>query len=215
MGQIVGIAGERPRLVIEAPFIQSVSFTSPSVTLTTRASAASMSTPINPLDTNEFDVAYLHISNKPKRGSTTAQSVQLELRFSRGDEILYEIAARWSDTSQSVGYESTQTPHQRDLSPNGLRHRFDIAAKFPNTDQCYAVNDENRYIGWEARPLGKNPVTVEVTAQGANVETLISRWRLTHDGIEGSLHLEPTSGSTTRIGRVALRASRRIQERWG
>ena len=138
---------DRPRLVIEAKRIEKVSIPEPTGGVTSTAST-SASTTIHMTSMTSlgrvFDIAYLHVCN---RGSRAAEAVHLRLRYLRDDECLFEFPARWSDTPQDVGYESTQTPHQRDLAANEMRHKFDVAAKFPHANQCYAINDESRFIG--------------------------------------------------------------------
>jgi hypothetical protein len=76
------------------------------------------------------------------------------------------------------GFESTQRPDQETLEANGVDNKFDVAAKFHDQDQCYAINDGSRYVGWQEFPLGHDPVTVEAIAQRSNVKEIVSRWTL-------------------------------------
>lgn len=212
VGLLTGTRRERPRLFIGNPVMEDVSLLVPDpnpAVLTTSASAA-----ITPMTQSEtFKVAYLNVRNQPKQGNQRAEAVHVRLRYLRDGKCLYDLPGRWSFTDQTRGFESTQRPDQETLEANGVDNKFDVAAKFYDQDQCHAINDRSRYIGWQEFPLGHDPVTVEVIAQGSNVKATVSRWTLSHDGLEGSLQLDRLD-APGRLGRLALRLAGRVERRW-
>jgi hypothetical protein len=173
---LVGATRERPRLVIGNPLVEQATIREVSGLTTTTSASATTMTPRQPSGSPERSedpyFIYLHVWNQPRSGSRMAQGVHVILEYFGSDmtPIYPAISARWSHTPQGVGYETTRRASQEDLLPNGVQHQFDVAVKHVQDDECYAMNDENRYkapTDMRFRPLGSD-VVVKATAQGAN-----------------------------------------------
>jgi hypothetical protein len=189
--------GSTPRLIVKDPLIhewnlnprlESPGFFSSDMVVTVVSGTGT------PDDGREkIQVAHLHLSNEPKakKSKEKAEDVNLSIRYSREDSELLTLNGRWSTDDQRLPFELTQRASERTLAPNGNPERCDIAYKYVDDDECFAIDDTVRFHpnDWRKYPLGNGPVDVEVTARQSGEEPVVTRWRLTHDGPGGSLHL--------------------------
>jgi hypothetical protein len=149
-----------------------------------------------PVDGRErIHVVQLNVSNTPvlRKSKEKAEGVYLSIRYLRDEVTLHTLNGRWSTDDQNLHRESAQRASQKIIDPNGNPEVCDIACKFLDDDQCYAIDDTLRFHpgGWRQYPLGTGPVEVELTANQSGYDPVVTRWLLTHDGPGGEPHLEP------------------------
>jgi hypothetical protein len=134
------------------------------------------------------------VTNEPinKKSKQKAENVTLSIRYLRDGEEIMTRDGRWSGDSQLNPFEWSQRASERTIAPNLNPERFDVAIKYPEDDQCFAMDDTVRFHqdDWRKYPLGNGPVEIEVTARQSGEEPVVTRWRLTHGGPGGSLHLD-------------------------
>ncbi len=192
------LRGSAPRLVVANPLIhewnlnpqlETQGFTSGDFIIT---SVSGTGTPND--GRQKITVAHLYLSNEPvyKKSKQNAEGVNLSIRYIPQDLEAFTLNGRWSTDDQRLPFELTQRASERTLAPNGNPERCDIACKYVNDDQCFAIDDTVRFHpnDWRKYPLGNGPVEIEVTARQSGEEPVVTRWRLTHDGPGGSLHLD-------------------------
>jgi hypothetical protein len=137
---------------------------------------------------------HLHVTNEPvnKRSKQKAEAVTLSIRYSRDGEEIMTRDGRWSGDSQLNPLEWTQRASEKTISPNFNPERFDVAIKYPEDDECFAMDDTVRFnpADWRKYPLGSGPLEVEVTARQSGEEPVVTRWLLSHDGPGSAPRLE-------------------------
>ena len=120
--------------------------------------------------------AYLHISNTPRRGSFPVDRVYVTLRCVRESDgaVIWEwgeVFARWSFLPKVTLIEETMTARYVTIFPIDPPHRIDVAIQILGTDSLgeenatYIISDETSHLGLR-RPLGPDPMLIEVRAQG-------------------------------------------------
>jgi hypothetical protein len=141
-----------------------------------------------------LDVAQLHVSNGPKRGSSHARGVYVRLNFHDGTTgaSVQAVWARWSDASTGDVPGADQFAPQMDIPGDGVGIRFDVVAKFHDDEYCYAVDQTSETAGWKALPLVPHCV-VNVIARGANAKTDSAWYEVIHGGSGNAVWLAATS----------------------
>jgi hypothetical protein len=143
---------------------------------------------------HSLDVAQLHVSNVPKRGSSRARCVYVRLNFhdSTTGASVQSVWARWSDARSGHVPGAHQFAPQTDVPGNGVGVRFDVVAIFHDDEQCHAVDQNSETAGWRALPLGPHSV-VNVIARGANAKTDSAWYEVIHEGPGSTVRLAATS----------------------
>jgi hypothetical protein len=141
-----------------------------------------------------LDVAQLHVSNVPKRGSSRARGVYVRLNFhdSTTGTSVQSVWARWSDAPSGDLLGANQFAPQTDIPGNGVGVRFDVVAKMPDDEQCHAQDQDSETAGWKALPLGPHSV-VNVIARGANAKTDSAWYEVIPGGAGGTVRLSAIS----------------------
>ena len=69
------------------------------------------------------------------------------------------------------------------LPANGNARLLDVALKYVEEDQCYAMNDENVVHPFlRVRPLGNRPVNLHIDVRGSGCRAS-AQFDLLHDGV--------------------------------
>ena len=138
----------------------------------------------------QFFATRLPVFNRPSAGNKSALAVHVHLRYFNASETtpIREVAAKWTFSSQGMLFESTQLATQVDIPANEMGYNFDVLAKFADDDQIYGVDDQSRFRGWKANPLGVGPIRVQVTVQGSNCKPMVRIFETctmdSNDGVE-------------------------------
>lgn len=113
--------------------------------------------------------AYVPVENRPTRGGTDAANVKARLRFSdSAGNVITEMHGRWADTDMEGRRDTILRAPEVPLRANGNPRLLDIALKYLEDDQCYAMNDENVFYPMlRYRPLGPRLVRVEIEVRGS------------------------------------------------
>lgn len=119
------------------------------------------------LDTAFF--AYVPVENRPARGGQDAANVKARIRFlDAGGALITEMHGRWADTDMDHGRDKILRAPEVPLPANGNARLLDVALKYFEDDQCFAMNDENvMYRLLRHRPLGNRPVHVQIDVRGS------------------------------------------------
>jgi hypothetical protein len=143
---------------------------------------------------HSLDVAQLHVSNVPKRGSSRARGVYVRLNFhdSTTGTSVQSVWARWSDAPTGDVADAKQFAPQTDIPGNGVGVRFDVVAQFHDDEQCHALDQDPEAAGWRALPLGPHSV-VNVIARGANAKSDSAWYEVIPGGAGGTVRLSATS----------------------
>jgi hypothetical protein len=140
--------------------------------------------------------AYLRVWNKPRLGGKEAKNVTCRLTFlDAAFQLLHEIDGRWSATPQHRHSELTLRAHEATIAKTtsaSSAHVLDIAMKYPDEDECYAFNEENRFVDPKElrhHALGAPPVHVKVEVFGSNARRVTANYVLT-TADDGRLQIE-------------------------
>jgi hypothetical protein len=146
-----------------------------------------------------FFATRLPVFNRPRVGNALAKDVHVRLRYFSGSETtpIREVSAKWTFSPQDVLFESTQIASQVDIPANEAEFNFDVLAKFENDDQIFGIDDESRFRGWKANPLGTGPIRVEVTILSSNCQTVIRGYETQGVGPAEGVQLIAIPTSTT------------------
>lgn len=128
--------------------------------------------------------AYVPVENRPKRGGQDAANVKARIRFlDAAGTLITEIHGRWADTDMDHGRDKILRAPEVPLPANGNARLLDVALKYVEDDQCFAMNDENvMYRRLRHRPLGNRLVHVQIDVRGSGCQASAD-FDLIHEGI--------------------------------
>lgn len=204
----------RPKLVFGEPFVEargvvriplargvsdSVAGTIPAAT---SLSASATGSYLDAVTTTHFDdrdrpafFAYIPVSNQPRRRGRDAENVHARIRFveDHSSRELYEIQGRWAEILQHGDPERILRGEEVTIPSNGSRRLLDVAFKYPDDDDAFVFNDENRFLAPQDlryRSLDRVRVRIEVTLTGSNAAAR-GVFVLTHSGAGSPLEIVP------------------------
>ena len=114
---------------------------------------------------------YLKARNDPRLGMEAIEHIFVTLRFTRektGEIVYDEVLARWSHLPQLKSEDLAAMHIARPVRIPGDKsiYRIEVAIH-PDQDQMYVINDESPLRGYKLRPLGCDPLLVDVRARCA------------------------------------------------
>lgn len=140
-----------------------------------------------------FELAYLHVFNRPKKGAKRAKGVfvRLDFRDATDGTPVQSVWAQWSLGPAGSGDDATQVAPQVDIPAHGSGIRLDVVRRLPDAAASHATAGSSRFVGWTAVPLGAGPLLVRVIARGADAKTVSAWFEVSHDETESTLRLVP------------------------